>query len=263
MYDEFFQRKFKFRKDYLQLPYGKRSRVSLSALLQNLPTEMTYEDVVSYFASLRSNEKFYSVVEFELISCLIARERENYLEAYIFLYRLIEGISFSIPLIYMSRTKSFQKTFRSLQACMPKSDKEGELLFFRRFIDSHWKSENFYRSTIDINLMLVDVEDLRGVYFDLYKKHAPERGIAGEVEDEQIAIKFPYFLDFLISIRNRYFHFLQGTWQENIESSEIVFPDLFFKPLVDIGLNWIALALFEVIKFDMDNHMTGSSSSRR
>ena len=57
-----------------------------------------------------------------------------------------------------------------------------------------------------------------------------------------------------MAIRNRYFHFLQGSWQKNIESSEIVFPDLFFKPLIDIGLNWIAISLFEIINFEIDSN---------
>ena len=59
-------------------------------------------------------------------------------------------------------------------------------------------------------------------------------------------------IQFLIEIRNRYFHFLQGTWQNNIASNQIVYPDLFFKPLIDNGINWIAIIFLEVIKFEID-----------
>lgn len=254
VYDEFSQKKFRLRRDYLRRPYNDRSNLSVSALLDNFPAEMELSYLVSYFAALKANDEFYSLIEFELTSCLIARKRENYLEAFVFLYRILEGVSYAIPLLYMSRSKSFQKTFRSLQQCMPGSEKEGELLFFRKFIDTHWSTKGFYPSIITIDLMSVDIEELRPKYYSIFRRYAPAKGIEIDEEDDEIGIRFPYFLDFLISIRNRYFHFLQGTWQQNIESGEIVFPDLFFAPLIDIGINWIGTCLFEVLKFDLDNH---------
>lgn len=252
--DDFFQREFKFRSDYLAQPYERRSKVRFSDLLQHLPDEMDHAFLAKYFSSLKANDDFYSMIEFELISCLIARDRLSYLEAFIFLYRMIEGISYAVPLIYMSKSKSFEKTFSSLQACMPKSDKEGELIFFRKFIDSHWNKESFYKKPMTVDLSLVEFEELRPKYFLLYKKLLDEKAIEQEVEDEQILIKFPNYMDFMISIRNRYFHFLQGTWRQNIKTGEIVFPDVFFKPILDLGISWVATCLFEVIKFDLNNH---------
>jgi len=48
---------------------------------------------------------------------------------------------------------------------------------------------------------------------------------------------------------------LQGTWQENIDSSTLIYPDQFFKPIVDNGINWIGIILFEVIKFDIGHQL--------
>ena len=56
----------------------------------------------------------------------------------------------------------------------------------------------------------------------------------------------------MILIRNRFFHLTKGTWQENLSSTEILYPDYFFKPIINHGLNWIALVIFEIIKVDFE-----------
>ena len=251
--DEYFSRVFKVRTNYLTMPRKKNSSLSRVTLLNQFPDEVNLDDLAKYFSNLKNNVEFYRLIEFELINCLTSRAQERYLEAFIFLYRMLEGISYSIPLMYISKSKSFMSSFKSLQAAMPSSEKEGELQLFKNFIDQHWNKKAFYKTTMDIDLEVIDVEEMRGVYFDLYKKLIPKGGIESESEDEEIKIKFADFRGFLVSIRNRYFHFLQGAWQKNIESGEIIFPDLFFKPLIDLGLNWIGISLFEVLVFDIDN----------
>ncbi|STQ93500.1 Uncharacterised protein [Janthinobacterium lividum] len=252
--DEYSSQVFKMRVNYLSIPFEKITRLKKNAILKHFPDEITLEDLSEYFLNFKTNKDFYKLIEFELINCLTSRSQGRYLEAFIFLYRLLEGISYSVPLMYISKSKNFMKSFKSLQAAMPTSDKEGELLLFKNFIDLHWSGKPFFNLTMDINLSEIDVEEMREIYFKIYKNHVPKNGIESETEDEEIKVKFVDFRGFLVSIRNRYFHFLQGGWQKNIETGEIVFPDLFFKPLIDLGLNWIAISLFEIIVFDIDNN---------
>lgn len=252
--DEYFGKTYKFRINYTDIPFSS-NKATYKSLRRSFPDEVTLADISAYFEKLKSNEEFYSLVEFELINCLTARDQKQYLEAFIFLYRLLEGISYSVPLMYVSRSRSFMSSFKALQAAMPTSEKEGELLLFKNFIDSSWKDKDFYESTLDIDLSVIEVEEMRSVYFNIYKKYLGKGSIESETEDEEIRVRFPEFRGFLVSIRNRYFHFLQGSWQKNIESGEIVFPDLFFKPLIDLGLNWIAICLFEIISFDIENSL--------
>lgn len=251
--DQYYGKTYKLRRNYTNIPF-KKNRLNYSSLQGNFPEEVTRNDLSNYFSSLKSNEEFYSLIEFELINCLTARDNGRYLEAFVFLYRLLEGISYSVPLMYMSRAKNFMQSFKSMQAAMPTSEKEGELLLFKHFIETSWKDKDFFSATLDINLSKIEVEELRSIYFAIYKKHVEKGAVSSETEDEEICIRFSGFRGFLVSIRNRYFHFLQGSWQKNIESGEIVFPDLFFKPLIDLGLNWIAICLFEIFMFDIENH---------
>ncbi|MBF8179813.1 hypothetical protein IXC47_19245 [Herminiimonas contaminans] len=146
---------------------------------------------------------------------------------------------------------------------------EGELLFFKNFIHTHWKEKDFYKVSVDLDLSGIEIEELQVTFSELYEKYLPKQakrnGKHGALEQEdadaeredeiELKLSFVDFLDFMIALRNRYFHFLQGTWQENLKTRQIVFPDLFFKPLVAPGINWVAQAMFEVVSFDVDNHL--------
>jgi hypothetical protein len=171
--------------------------------------DVSLGDVSVFFKSLKSNDDFYSAIEFELINCIVANKSGRYLESFLFLYRVLEGVSYSIPLIYVSKSKSFNKSFRSLQKYMPTKSNEGGLLFFKNFIRSQWNDKFFYKLTLDIDISSIEVEEMRSTYFKLYKEKA-KSGIEGETEDEKLQISFIGFMDFMIELRNLYFHFLQG-----------------------------------------------------
>lgn len=251
--DIFFNKKFKTNINYTKFPYEINKSFTKRSMLESFTEDVSLENLSKYFRTLKNNEEFYCAIEFELLNCITSRKSGRYLEAFLFLYRVIEGISFSIPLIHVSTSKNFNKSFRSLQKYMPSKNNEGELLFFKNFIREQWSNENFFKLTIDINIGEIEVEEMRSIYFKLYKEKAG-KGISSETEDEELKLTFYGYLEFMIEIRNRYFHFLQGGWQENISSSQIIFPDLFFKPLIDHGINWIGIALLEIIKFDVENH---------
>jgi len=253
VYDVFFEKKFNLSTNYLNFPYTKKAKQSKKALLEVFSEDVSLGDVSVFFKSLKSNDDFYSAIEFELINCIVANKSGRYLESFLFLYRVLEGVSYSIPLIYVSKSKSFNKSFRSLQKYMPTKSNEGELLFFKNFIQSQWSDKFFYKLTLDIDIGSIEVEEMRSTYFKLYKEKA-KSGIEGETEDEELQISFIGFMDFMIELRNRYFHFLQGGWHNNISTSQIIFPDLFFKPIIDLGINWISIALFEIMRFDIENH---------
>ncbi|AEK60824.1 hypothetical protein [Collimonas fungivorans] len=251
--DLYFKKIFKMDVNYLKFPYVKNTRFKKDIILESFSDDARLSDLSKYFRKLKTNQDFYQTIEYELLNCLTSRKQEKYLEAFFFLYRVLEGISYSIPLIYVSKSKSFNRSFASLQKFMPTKASEGELLFFRNFIETHWAKKSFYKLTLDIDISGIEVEELRPIYFNLYKSKAKDC-LVDESEDEELKISFVGFLKFMIEIRNRYFHFLQGGWQENIKTSNIIFPDLFFKPIIDLALNWVATAMFEVINFDVENH---------
>lgn len=250
--DEFTNKNIRFATNYFNFPYTKNIKYSKKCVSDIFSDGIKLSEIAEFFESLNTNEDFYSSIEAEVLNCIVARKDERYLESFIFLYRILEGVSYSIPLIYVSKAKNFKKSFKSLQLYMPKSAQNGELEFFKKFIKEVYSEEYFYNITVDIKMSDIEIEELRSTYYGIYKDKLKQEFIEGEVEDDEINVSFFGYFQFMIEIRNRYFHFLQGTWHDNIESRQILHPDLFFKPLVDLGINWVATILFEIIRFDID-----------
>lgn len=251
--DDFTAKKYALKKNYLNFPFDENETYRQDNILNAFPEEIGKVDLSNYFKNFCRNNSYYEEIETELLNCLVAREQERYLEAFLFVYRIIEGISYSLPLIYISKQNSFKSSFKALQKCISKKDNDGELAFFKKFICEMLKNEDFFNSSVDIKLDDVPVEELKPKYYKIYKSKIARSTIDNDIEDEELAVSFIGFFEFLIEIRNRYFHFLQGTWATNIESSKIIYPDLFFKPLIDNAINWIGVILLEVIKYDLDN----------
>ncbi len=134
---------------------------------------------------------------------------------------------------------------------MPKKDNDGELAFFKSFMGSQWNKKYFFDITFDLKMDQIEVEEMKSKYYDIYMEKAGSK-IVDSTEDEEIKMSFIQFYDFMIELRNRYFHFLQGSWQKNIKTSQVVYPDLFFRPIIDHAINWVAVVLLEVIKFDIE-----------
>lgn len=254
--DTYDNRVYKFRINYSNFPFTSNDTINQSVVLNNFPDEVKLKDLNEYFKRSRFNSKFYGSIEPELIKCLIAVEKNNHLEAFFYLYRVIEGISYSIPLIYVSKHKNYDKTYKQLQSFF-NNEQDGELAFFKRFLSETFKDEDFFKSTIDIDFNSIDLVELREAYFKIYlekiiSKPMSGKGLKGQTLNQEIKLSFIGFYDFMILIRNRFFHLTKGTWQENLSSTEILYPDYFFKPIINHGLNWIALVIFEIIKVDFE-----------
>lgn len=112
------------------------------------------------------------------------------------------------------------------------------------------------RYKIDIDFNCICDDEIREKYFRIYENINKEKKICVNdiTENEQIKYSFLGFYSFLIEIRNRYFHFLQGSWQENISSIEVLYPEHFFKPIIDPGINWVAIIIFEIISHNMNQN---------
>jgi hypothetical protein len=166
----------------------------------------------------------------------------------------MEGISYCLPLIYISKTKSFRKTYDTLKNYFGKNNEGSELAFFKKFLKDILKDEGYDQTSIRINFNCINIDELKPEYYKIYlRTNTDEAFITDRDEDEYLEFSFLGFYSFLISLRNRYFHFLQGTWQTNIQTREIIDPNLFFEPIIDSAINFVSIILFEVIKHDIDN----------
>lgn len=67
--------------------------------------------------------------------------------------------------------------------------------------------------------------------------------------DESIECSFKEFYELFIEIRNRYFHLLQGNGKTNLNGTNLMYPEIFFKSIIPLGIK-----MFTDIYFQLMNH---------
>lgn len=190
-----------------------------------------------------SNRSFYKNILSELSYFFYYQKKQTHSSAFIFLYRALEHISYALPLIYVSKTDDFKSTFDSLKRLMITNP--GELGFFKKFIDTVYQNDSIRESSVDFDISLTTEIEQRNMFNLLYGLCKPAI-IADSTEDpRKLSIKYTEVGVFLITIRNRFFHYTNG--QENIESSNIADIDVLFSLINKKFLYWIATIILAVI----------------
>lgn len=256
-YDDFIGKEFKLRTNYFKLSYEPvKNRVTAKRLLDNFEdSDITLEDLNQYFSDKRNNE-FYSKLANECIKCLIYHQQGYEIATFIHLYRVLECMSYSLPLIYAAKAREFVGSYRLLQKLMTSTtagNADGELNFFKKFVSEIYGKEDFYCTTFDIKFDDIEPEEERAKLYKLISKLAGKKTV-DSTENEELKIGFIDFYELLITIRNRYFHLSQGQWAENISNKHTEYPELLFRLIVDKGINFFSVLIFEILKFEIDHY---------
>ena len=251
--DTYTGKTYRLRRNYFTLPYSEQASGKLLRGIKDLfEDDVTLNDLNGYFKKNHKNREFYQKLEGEIIRCIIAKYNDNYIGAFLYLYRGIECISYSLPLLYASKSKEYIKTFGALKKFFGNEKDPGELKFFKNFVTEIFKNEDFMSITIDIDFDAIDVEQEKSNIFKIFTgANFPKPAYAAE--NDELKYSFTDYYDLMISLRNRYFHLLQGSWNENISCINTEYPEYMFKAIIEQGLNWISIILFEILKYDLTN----------
>ncbi|MBO3655875.1 hypothetical protein, partial [Acinetobacter bereziniae] len=246
------------------IPITQVKNVSLNKFLQNFTDIeniiLTDNNFIHRFIRAKAkNRELYSIIEKELIEAIIAYKEKNYTKSFLFIYRLIETISFTTPLIVLSKNSDYFKTYDELKSLFNSTNNIGELGFFKRFLLTLFKYDDYLLvgATLDFSC-ISDITD-RSSCISIYKKYMTKKkdnhteiiGLKNETPDE-ITLEIVNFHEFFIIFRNRFFHNLKGSIRDNIQAIEIFDTDQFFQPIVTLGLNHIGLILFKLIEKDLE-----------
>lgn len=244
--------------DFLDLEKKNTAKQPIERLKDYIAPELTIEEFCQYFSNkkfLFGNFGFFERLNNEYSNFYYHTVRNSHTTAFIYIYRILETISYSFPLIYASKAEDFKGTYSFLKDCFSsnKGDKDkGELGFFKSFVRIVFKDDPMFENSLRVDIA-AETTEAQQLIFNSFKKACPEDIFDSNdtLEPERIAIKFSEYSSFIINLRNRFFH-LFNSGQSNLESNEIYDSDHFFSLTNNQSINWLSIILVEIFKFSIE-----------
>lgn len=245
-----------FLADNYEYNSGLSFEVNLSEILSE---EIDTGDLKEFFFQRKYNLKnkdFFERLECEFCNFLIYDSKGSYTTAFTFLYRILELISFSFPLIYASKTYDFKGTYSKLKEIFEANagSSKGELGFFKSAIKVMFSDSAFMETSVDI---LLDDERFENNerFYKVIKSVVTGSVVfhANTVENAKISISFGEVASFIIIIRNKFFH-LFNRGDKNLDSIDIMDPDYFFSKMNRPLFSWICVVYVEIIRFVFEEY---------
>jgi len=191
------------------------------------------------------NFSFYSEIYFEFCSYFFEQYRNNYLAAFVHLYRVLERVAYSFPMFWAARAKTYRQSFDTLKAYF-NDPKIGELGVFKRFVPDFVDAASL-RATFNINIVSA-FPDWQKRHYDLLVQLGGN-DVASSVPNSQVTIRYKIMIDLMIVVRNRYFHALTGH-SNSFDSEQMVDANEFCSFLNEDLANWLAFILFQIFEFE-------------
>lgn len=224
----------KIRENFLETDVSK----SITTWIKT--NEFGLGDIDHYFNFNKKNKTLFDELLTEFSFFFIYKSNSNNISAFLHLYRALEFMSFSFPMTYSSMTTNFYTSFDTFKGFFTSKD-QGQLKFFKEFINVLFEEYVLRcRTKIDtyVGDDLLDKSKRKVIYklcnnLDLY-----DDGMVFSIQYENL-------LDFMINLRNKYFHF-ESDRKDNI--SNINFnSELFFEALNDKFANWLSMIYLEIL----------------
>lgn len=200
------------------------------------------KSIDKYLNSNRKNHYVHGQVLAELTGALIWMEKSP-IESFVHIYRALEFMSYSFPLIYASKSMDYKGSYEKLKKFMS-GDSDGELKFFKTFLNELFK-----------NNLLFQYE------FEIYFLNGNERLIKEELErvinnsyysfdGNTMKIRFANIIDFIITLRNRYFHMLLGKGTDNFYDIKYDKREIFLA-VNPVFINWLSMVYKEIVSYSI------------
>ncbi|MGK0272646.1 MAG: hypothetical protein ACI88H_003319 [Cocleimonas sp.] len=223
---------------------------------KTLSDEVSADDISTFIEKNKFNNRaFYKGVLSELSQFILHENKKSHTSAFIYLYRLLEKISYAFPLIYASKSNDFLRSFKELQDLMAGDKDKKELGFFKTFVQTLYAEDSISETSIDLAINSNN-DIVKKQVFDSLKKITPSSGIHGDTSSpDLLCIKYCEMGSFIISLRNRFFHNLNGG-ATNIKSETIVDSDDLFKFVNPMAMYWIATIFLGVTSHNLSTFQT-------
>lgn len=200
-----------------------------------------------------SQRKFYTTLRKELTTSVFNEIQNNYTASFVHIYRAYEHLSYAFPMIYASKTHDYIGTFENLRKWMTSSSSDdhiGELRFHSKFITTLFAGTPESDSTIDIHIQTRS-EFQNAIFDGLTSKilgwKSEEKWTASTQKPNKISVSFLDFHSFLVTLRNRYFHYSNAR-KDNLDIDNLIDPELLFSFINKPALNFISSLFYAIVK---------------
>lgn len=130
-------------------------------------------------------------------------------------------------------------------------DKEKkELGFFKVFIKMLYKNNSISETSVDIYINANDAQVKEQMYKILKDVSGASILHEDSAEFDKISIKYCEMGSFLINVRNRFFHNLNGG-SKNIESNKVVDSDELFSFINPMAMYWVSMVFLEITTYSL------------
>jgi len=244
-------KRIRLTHNFTTFPFHQVSRKS-ARQIRSLLTPFSIADYVKYSQKFYGrNIIFYHNLLQELTFYFNYSYLQQYQSAFVNLYRSLEYLSYSFPLIHSSHFSNYIGSFTALRSYLL-NDKTGELKFFEKFVEKIFQGTPYLSLTTNFNFPHPDVNVANNCYDSFYAQMNTADWTTANRATHSLSIENSKLLGLFINARNRYFHFASGG-QRNISNTDLKDPDFFFENINPKFLNWIAFIYSTVIRESLDN----------
>lgn len=188
------------------------------------------------------NRAFYQNLLAELSNFQLETKRGSHASAFIFLYRILERMSFSVPLLYCSSSRDYAGTFNDLRAMFgADNDKSGEHGFFKKFLSQGRMVERDVLESVYALDFSPGGANRQRYYTEVSRQS--DKFQNGDETISRIEIRFVDVPDLIRNVRNRFFHARTGDGQKNISLVDIHDAHGMFECLNGVFLNFVAMVV--------------------
>ncbi len=218
---------FKQPINFLSLPAAQQQLKNAAAVDEFLLQFSIPSSAEFVRRTISDNRAFYRDLLAEYSQYFLQTKNLSHVSAFVFLYRILERISYSLPLLYCSIATEYRATFDLLKKLFVEAG--GELSFFKKFLhDTDFIDSLILDTTYDIAFIAQDGQPAR--YYKTITRIFNEFAGRDEAQNS-IKIEFRHMSEFIVNLRNRFLHARTGDGQTNVLVSQIKNPDELFAQL--------------------------------
>lgn len=219
-------------------------------------SDLDIDSVKTYLTrAATANQAFWRELRSELCFCILAQKKQNNVEAFLHLYRILELVSVALPLIYATKLKDFRDAVTFIKS-LSKSDRDQDLAILKYFSAEIAKNSDYEELTIDYKFEQLSLSARNHLVEQLNKFVLNDPKIKHQWMDEPnegVSLNFASVSSFMVSCRNRLFH--NALSNENFKLDLVGGSSNVCSVLIKPGLYWFGLVLSEILKAEASRYI--------